>query len=245
MPLDYSTNQNAALSRIIPPDKDQVRARKVIFQSNHGHVFKFPSIKCGRLLHLEYGLERDRATILEFDPSVIFFQEQPFTLEYADDGDIRSKYPDFLVYYDDGSVVVEEVKPASEASDPEIKRTFELEKKALAHHGYGFAVVTELEIRSGLLLSNSKKLKPYRRTAVSAVLRENVLAALRACEMTGRDLIRQVYGLTHDLLLSLLSQSLISTDLSLPLTLESQYSAPKRQSQLSHQQLRTFERKCV
>lgn len=237
--------QNAPPSRIIPPDKDQVRARKVIFRSNHGHVYKFQSLKCGRCLHLAYGLEYDRATILEFDSAVIYFREQPFRLEYSDEGKIRNKYPDLLVFYDDGSVIVEEIKPASIASDPEIKRVFELEKIALEQHGYGFSVVTDLEIRGGLLLENSKKLKQYRRTVVSAVIRENVLATLQDREVSGRELINQVYGLSHGLLLSLLAQGFVTVDLAIAQSLETLYKASKRQSQLTQQQLRVFERRCV
>lgn len=69
------------------------------------------------------GIERDRVTILEFDPSMILFQEQPFKLEYADCNDeIKVKFPDLLVYRDDGSITVEEIKLQSEAEKTEIKR---------------------------------------------------------------------------------------------------------------------------
>lgn len=246
MLLDHALFQNIAPSRIIPPDKNRIRARNVISRSNHGHPYKFPSIKCGRTLHLESGIERDRVTILEFDPSVILFQEQPFKLEYADyDGEIKAKFPDLLVYRDDGSVTVEEIKLQSEVAKPEIKRLFEYEKAAVEQHGYRFEVLTDEEIRSGLLLKNSIMLKPYRRSVVSAVLRASVLAALRECELSSQELINEVYGLTYELVLSLMAQGFISTDLSLPLTNISRYIASKRQSQLSLQQIRALERKCV
>lgn len=246
MQLNLPQNHNTDPSRLILPGNNQVRARKIVRRSNHGHVYKFASLKCARTLELESGLEYDRAIMLEFDPTVIIFQEQPFTLEYADDcGEIRIAYPDLLVFRDDGSSVIEEIKPSSKAANPEIKRKFELEKNALEQHGYGFAIVTELEIRSGLSLKNSKKLLPYRRAAVSSVLREQVLEALRTADKSGLELIQQVYGLTHDLLHSLHSQGFIASDLSLPLTLESYYTALKRQSQLTQQQLRILERRCV
>jgi len=239
-------SHNIANSRIIFPEKDLVRARRVIFISNFGHTYKFSSIKCGRMLYLESGIERDWATILEFDSRVIIFSEQPFRIEYIDeDGNLLSMFPDFIVYYDDGSVVVVEVKPAPIAAKKEIKQKFDLEKQILAHHGYEFKVVTDDEMRSGLQLKNSKMLRPYRRTLVSSIHCTEVLEALRISDMTERKLIDRVYGLTRDNLLSMLAKSIIATDLSLPLNSNTLYSHPKRQSKLLQQQLRAFETRCV
>lgn len=232
-------------SSIKHPGVDQIRARKVISRSNYGHVYKFASIKCARIIELESGLEYDQAIIHEFDHSVVYFQEQPFALEYADENKIKVIYPDFLVYRDDGSMTIEEVKPLSKLDIPKTKRRFELEKNALEQHGYEFVVSTELEIRSGLRLENSRKLLPYRRSPVSAILRENVISALQIRELPACELIQLVHCLNYDLLLSLLAQSYISTDLSQPLNLKTVYFTQNRQSQLSQQQLQVFRRRCI
>ena len=242
----YPTIQMVTSSSIIYPKNDQVRARRVIFISNNGHPCKFGSLKCGRILHLESGVERDWATILEFDPTVIIFYEQPFRIEYFDaENKKRSIFPDFLVYYDNGSVVVVEIKLAADASEPENKQKFELEKQILEYHGYGFKLITDEDMENDLLLSNSKKLRPYRRTSVDIVLRKQVLGELQKMEMSEQEMLGRVYGLTHEHILSMLSQSLIATDLSLPLTQESLFFRPKRQSKLLQQQLLAFERVCV
>ena len=81
------------------------RSRKVVKRSNCGHPVKFASQKCGRSVHLESPLEYDLAIQLEFDPSVILFQEQPLAVKIQYDGKIRTVYPDLAVYKDDGSTV--------------------------------------------------------------------------------------------------------------------------------------------
>ncbi|MBT1070692.1 TnsA endonuclease N-terminal domain-containing protein [Pelotalea chapellei] len=221
-------------SRIIFPALGQLRARKVISVSNHGHVYKFPTIKFIRNMHIDHGLERARATILEMDPDVIIFWEQPFAIEYVDDeGHIRVLYPDFLVFRADGSVIVEEVKPASKAITPENESRFKIEEKVLMQHGFGFAVVTDAVMKSDLRLHNSQKLLRYRRIAVDGVMREKAIDALRKCRLSGLQLMQRVSGLTEELLRALLSQGFISTDLSAAISLESIFEAVRRPRELS------------
>lgn len=244
--LTTSINHIVIPSRIILPSNNQQRSRKVISRSNYGHVYKFPSIKCGRIMHLEYGNEYKLANIYEFDHSVVYFQEQPFAVEYTDEeGIIRICYPDFLVYLDNGVMMVVEVKQDSDAAKEEVKRKFNHERIAVEQHGYELAVVTKSEIESGQRLLNSLKLKPYRRDSVSAILREKVLDALSKREKTGRSLLGQVRGLTYELLLALQAHGHVYSDLSLPLTVDSTYFAAKRKSQLTHNQLLASERRCV
>jgi hypothetical protein len=135
--------QNLIFSRIIFPEKGMVRSRKVISRSNHGHVYKFSSIKCGRILHLESGNEYNLANIYEFDHTVIYFQEQPFKLEYSDEDEIKTCFPDFLVFRDDGSMTVEEVKNETEVNKSENEQKFKLEKNALDQHGYFKRLITD------------------------------------------------------------------------------------------------------
>lgn len=232
-------------SGLIFPEHGLIRARKVVKQSNHGHVYKFPSIKCGRIVELESGLEHDRAIILEFDPSVIFFQEQPFALELLYEDKIRRIYPDFLIYRDDGSATVEEIKPADKAGTPENKHKFELEKILLEQHGYKFNVVTDVEIRRGLHLENSRYLLKFRRVQVNDLLRAQVVDALRYQEMTGCELLRRVKDLTNDTALSLLAHGVITTDFSIPITPESRFTPTNRHSNLTMQQMRFLSRRCI
>ena len=130
------------------PSEENGRARKVVRRSNHGHVFKFASKKCRRIIELESVLEYDRAILLEMDPDVLAFQEQPFRIDYADQGKIHKIFPDFLVERRNGLLTVEEVKPEAKASLPEFSRRFSIERVLVAKRGYSFSVLTENEIRT-------------------------------------------------------------------------------------------------
>lgn len=217
-------------SRIIMPDGGAIRARKVVHRSNHGHVYKFPSLKCGRMIELESGLEYDRAVLLEIDSDVVEFQEQPFRLEYAYNGAIKKVFPDFLVHYRNGSRIVEEVKMLQEASKPE----FAIEKRVLAQHGYKFFVLTNLKIRDGHHLKNSKTLLPFRRYPVNSLLRESVKEVLSRGAKTGYSIIERVKGLTEEALYTMVAHGHIAADLSVPLGLETLYSLIDKDPESRH-----------
>lgn len=61
-----------------------------------------PSEKNGRAVHAESTLERDVCCLLEFDPNVVKFVEQPVTIHYVDQGKTRRYTPDFLARYATG-----------------------------------------------------------------------------------------------------------------------------------------------
>jgi hypothetical protein len=69
--------------------------------SNRGgvrkNIGKTPSLKAGRPVWWESLLERDYIVLLEFDPDVITFVEQPFRVRYSFEGRVRHYTPDFLV----------------------------------------------------------------------------------------------------------------------------------------------------
>lgn len=221
------------------------RSRTVVKRTNHGHVYKFASQKCARIVQLESSLEYDLAIILEADPSVILFYEQPFELQIMLDDKIRTVYPDMMVFQDDGSTQVIEVKPSEKASQPKTRKKFELEHQALVSMGYQFMVLTENYIRNGFRLPNSRKLLPFRRIPVGTLLKETVWSALKWRPMSAKEMLQQINGLTFELLFALVSHGVISTDLSVELTPQSLFSPVKRHSQLTEQQKKIWQRRCV
>lgn len=229
---------------VLPPN-DLLRARKVVRRSNYGHVIKFASTKCGRMVELESLLEHDLAVLHEFNQDVIVFQEQPFRLELTLNGVVRNQFPDFLVFYDNGSVVVEEVKPFNKLSDPDITRKFEIQKEIFESLGYGFKVVTDKEIRSGLTLENSKRLLPYRRHAIDPLVRDVVRNTIGDYAKSGWELTRECYGVTEETLLAMVAQGILATDLSQILSLESHFQYNVRRSMLTEKQLLVMRRTCT
>jgi len=210
-------------SRIIFPQEGVLRARKVILRSNHGHVYKFPSTKNNRHMHLEYSLERDRAQLLEVDPYVKWYKEQPFRIEYEDEGKEKKMFPDFLVARIDDSLTVEEIKPYDKANDPDIKRRFAIEKKLLEQDGYLFEVHTEKEIRGGFKLENAKKLLPLRTIIVNPLLKADVRDLLMENTLTGTEIIDSIPDLSEKMLLAMLAKGQVFAALTEPLSLATQY----------------------
>lgn len=231
--------------QLVFPANDQLRARKVIRRSNYGHVIKFASTKCARMIELESLLEHDLAVLYEFNQDVVVFHEQPFRLELTINGVVRNQFPDFLVFYDNGSVVVEEVKPFEKLSDPDIAGKFAIQKEIYESLGYGFRVVTDRDIRSGLTLQNSKRLLPYRRIAIDHLVRESVRNSIGNHAKTGLELIRYVFGVTEEILLAMVAQGILATDLSQALSLESYFQFNVRRSILTEKQLLVMRRTCV
>ena len=78
-----------------------VRARKVISRSRGRVTGKFASMKMRATIYWESQLERDAIMLMEVDPLVLAYYEQPFILEYRHEGEIHNYTPDLLVEFDD------------------------------------------------------------------------------------------------------------------------------------------------
>ena len=75
------------------------------------HDQNFASKRLGRTVACESGTEARVYRWLERSPDVLWYQEQPASLEYEFEGLIRHYYPDVAVMGTDGRVVIVEVKP--------------------------------------------------------------------------------------------------------------------------------------
>ena len=77
--------------------------------SNRGGniIGRFPYIKMGRMIAFESLLERDFTYLLEHDPAVDWFEEQPLGIEYVHDGKRLQNTPDFHVIKGDRQELVE------------------------------------------------------------------------------------------------------------------------------------------
>ncbi len=81
--------------------------RKVSNRSKKNTIGDFPSIKMKRMIAFESLIERDGIYTFDFDPDVLAFEEQPFSIEYEHEKKKRRYTPDFLLKKLDHSVVVE------------------------------------------------------------------------------------------------------------------------------------------
>ena len=130
-----------------------------------GITGSFPSLKLGRMVAFESTLERDYLYLLDFEPSVTTFEEQPLTITYEHDGKVRRYTPDFLIREADREVLVE-CKPAAKLEHNDNPLKFAAARIYCEERGWSFRVVTDMELRRGYLLENIKRLTYYARATV-------------------------------------------------------------------------------
>ncbi len=128
-----------------------------------------PSRKNARMVPFESALERDLATLLEFDDSVATFEAQPVEIRYQHAGRLRRGVPDFLVTYHEGvgrRPMLCDVKYREELFKrwPELKPRLRAAKRHASEHGWDYRILTEAEIRTPFL-RNARFLLPYQRCA--------------------------------------------------------------------------------
>lgn len=153
------------------------RARKVITRSPTRTVGRFPSLKAARSIHWESQLERDFVYLLEFDPAVLDYREQPETIRLTIDGKPRRYTPDFLVRTA-SLMVVYEVKPADKAAHPDMVALFASAAEHYAGRGMRYQVVTEADIRIRPYIDNVALLLRYRSHPVDADVEARILDRL-------------------------------------------------------------------
>lgn len=193
--------------------------------SNRGgvkkNIGKFPSFKAGRNIWWESLLERDYIYLLEFDPDVEKYEEQPIRVRYSLEGKVRCYTPDFLVERKGGRRVIVEVKSKEKVSS-EAFRLFFLTVSPVIHKlGYEFVVVTDKMIRVQPLLENVKILWGYSRVPLFS--RHQVLCRKFLRENNGAsiaDLARSLSekSVTLPVIYSLIYRGVLSVDLNLPIS---------------------------
>lgn len=138
-------------------------ARNVARRTRRGrpcHVFV--SAKAGGLISMESYEEYKRAVLLELDPRVVSFSEQPWTME-VNSGEIRLSRdhfkavtadmhfytPDFVVHLAGGRILILEVKkylPSDEHAEK-----YDLVKRRCQESGYEFLMLEGVHLSEALL----------------------------------------------------------------------------------------------
>lgn len=112
-------------------------------------------------------LEFDHWVLVETDPTVETYCEQPLEITYVIDGLLHSSIFDIWIKYRDGQLLFREVKYESELNpnDPRNQRTMrqiEAQKLWCDQNGYRYEVITEKTIRSShFSLENRLKILSY------------------------------------------------------------------------------------
>ncbi len=136
-------------------------------------IGQFPSLKMCRMVAFESTIERDLCYLLNYDPIVTIFEEQPLTIPYHHQGKTYRYTPDFRVRQLERECLIE-CKPAARTDSEENQRKFAAARAWCAEHHWEFAVVTDTNLRQGHRLKNIKKLTYYARFKVMPQLQHRL-----------------------------------------------------------------------
>jgi hypothetical protein len=115
---------------------------------------KFPSRKTGRMVKYEGLLEWRALYLFEASPAVVRYTEQPETTRYPDGNRLRRYTPDFEVCLRDGTSMLIEVKPKTNADKPGIRQKLDAAADFYARQGRTLQVLTDEHIRVEPRLAN-------------------------------------------------------------------------------------------
>ena len=210
---------NTAISNIVFPEPGQLRSRKVVSRSRARPTGKYPSWKMRRMVQWESENEFNAFRLLDCDPDVTCFNEQPCKVVYVHDGQVRSHYPDILVEKK-GRKELWEVKPESQADDPEVVARTVLLTQGLPLWGYGYQVVLAKDLAMQPRQSNACFLLGLGRLAVTDCEHEFIRRALtRRGSLLWSDACREEYGLRgREIFCSLVLRGVLTINLNLPIS---------------------------
>ncbi len=149
--------------------------------SNHGGniIGHFPSLKLGRMVVFESLIERDFVYLLDYEPIVEHFIEQPVTLRYVHEEKQRRYTPDFQVSCQ-GRTFLFECKPAALVDEPVNQVKFEAARAWCQEQGWTFGIVTEAQLAANWRVTNIKLLAQFARYPVSPEIQGRIFAVLAA-----------------------------------------------------------------
>jgi hypothetical protein len=218
----------SGIKSILFPAHGQMRSRKVVSRSNARSAGKYPSWKMGRMMHWESSNELNAFRLLDCDPNVTSYSEQPCRIAYVMDGVERIHYPDILVTTTEGKQLWE-VKPRSNALEPEVLARAAFLSRVLPGWGYEYRTGLAEDLASQPRLSNANLLLSLGKRAVSDCEREDVrrtmaeqgtLAWAEACAGN--------YGRNgREILCSLVLRGALTIDMNVPILAATEFVAGK------------------
>lgn len=196
------------------------------------------SHKLTRQIAFESSLERDLFALLEFDPNIVYYEEQPLRIEYLDSTQkLRSYTPDILVVYKNietspygNTHILGEVKYRANlfSNWSELKPKFKAARKFCKRKNWLFNIFTENEIRTPYL-KNVRFLLPYKNHVPNHEYCETLLDSLShyesievsqlldECSLIEAERLQIIPNIWY-----LIANEEIFADLNTPLTMKSQ-----------------------
>ena len=133
------------------------------------------------MVHCEGPNERDYAYLLEYDPMVVSYEEQPYQIAYIFDQKKRFYTPDFAVYWRHQEPSLVECKPVFKLTDPENLQKWTAARLWCEQHHFTFMLVTDAALRErSILLSNIKLLAGHGHQRIAPQAKEYLLRTIQA-----------------------------------------------------------------
>lgn len=142
-------------------------------------VGKFPSLKLNRMVGYQSLIERDFIYLLDFDPAVSTYCEQPFAIRYTTDGKRRRYTPDFSLTYNQQQLLIE-CKHHQYMQLAENIPKWRAASDWCSAHEATFYVITEQMMRHGCYLANVKRLTQSARYIVPPQTKTKIHSLLQA-----------------------------------------------------------------
>jgi hypothetical protein len=182
----------------------------------------------GRMVQWESENELNAFRLLDCDPDVTSFYEQPCQVMYIHDGQARSHYPDILVEKN-GRKELWEVKPESEAKEQKIAARTALLVQGLQLWGYNYRVVLAKDLAMQPRLTNARFLLGFGRRTVTDCEEEFIRRAhSRHGSLIWSDACRGEYGpWGREILCSLVLRGVLTIDLNSPIAPSTRFVARK------------------
>jgi hypothetical protein len=147
-----------------------------------------------RMIQWESPHELNAFRLLDADPAVSRFEEQPLVVHYVLDGVEHEHYPDVKVVVD-GAKELWEVKTRADALDPETARRTGLMTYGLPTFGYRYRMVIAEDLASAPRLPIAQTLLDHGRVEIPIVERERLRRLLANVEeLTWGDILSGVWG---------------------------------------------------
>jgi hypothetical protein len=139
----------------------------------------FPSLKMRRMLEWESTNELNAMYLLECDPEVTEFREQPCKVRYNDGVEPKLHYPDLYVV-SNGVKELWEVKGEAEAQRTDVIQRTALMAKLLRAEGYRYRQVLDRDLRRQPHLNNAKTIFHLGKRPVGILEKEGIRRVLAA-----------------------------------------------------------------
>jgi hypothetical protein len=192
--------------------------RTIVSRSRTCPTGKYPSWKMDRMLGWESNSELLAFRLLDCDPLIRRFVEQPCEIVYTIGGETRRHYPDIYVE-SRREKQLWEVKDDSRASQPDLATRTKLLTEGLKTHGFGYRLILATELRVQPRLQNAGVLLRYGRSPVDEVRKESIRVALRRTGVTWGAACNGEYGPDgRQILCRLVLEGFLAVDMDQPLS---------------------------